>query len=223
MSKTIARDLLRVIAFIPYATHNIEACVERAWWWADDVFVASDSESDQKLDAEVFNPPMAGRPNPFDVAYLQSVWSEMEERLDPQEGDYIVYLRPDEFLVNGSTMRSAIRSVPDSKITAMSYYMVDPDHYSEVLKPHMITIAGPYKPDGRNIQMSAARGPHYMFPLPALSRPATEVLDYALADDVNRFRYRHWWDDTALINVWERDKTPWHGPGKRKELLESAK
>lgn len=187
MPKTIARDLLRVSAFIPETSPLIEKIVDRAWWWADDVFVVSN----QTLEAETF----------FDETMSWSgIWGEFEKRLELKEGDYVVWLEPTEILVNSDALRPAIRYNPDKVIGFNRYTMVDEEHYSLYKPPGRVFPVFPYKPGGLFFE-NVVRGPDYVAKLPKMAVSATDMLDYRFSTPEQREFYASLYGEPRLTNI----------------------
>ena len=76
MSKpVIARDLQRIVAFIPFHSDRLDEVIDRAWWWADEIFVRDYPES--KVDAMVFGDPYA---HEIDLDSIEEAWLECEQK-----------------------------------------------------------------------------------------------------------------------------------------------
>lgn len=204
MPKTIARDLLRVAAFIPDVSPIIEKVIERAWWWADDIFVVTPEPI--TLDAETYL-----------TGFWRSInecWHVFENQLDLQEGDYVVFLQPTEILVNADALRPAIRYNPDKKLGFVKYYMVNPYEYSTYIQPIRVLTAYPYKSGGIfNTFTSDTRGPDYVERLPSTSVNATDILDYVFADPTTRGDMANLLGESRLENVHNMSRQEWEKGG----------
>ena len=202
MPKTIARDLLRVSAFIPETSPLIEKVVDRAWWWADDVFVVSD----QTLEAETFHDR---------TMTWEGIWQEFENRLELKEGDYVVWLEPTEILVNSDALRPAIRYNPDKVIGFNRYLMVDEDNYSLYKPPGRVFPVFPYRPGGlffENI-LHTLRGPDYVANIPRMAVSATDMLDYRFFTPEGREFYADLYGEPRLRNIHYMATAKWTGGG----------
>lgn len=212
MTKTIARDLLRVVAFIPYVSPIIEKVIDRAWWWADDIFVITPGN----MDLDVSHTFAYGdRDNPLNVNVWQSGWEMCEMVLELQYGDYVVDLTPYEVLVPSQTLRPAIRYNFGKALSFIRYFMVNDHEYSTYFRPSSITAVFPYRPHGHYPYAGQdVRGPDYVRRLDNVSVPASNVLNYMYATPEWRRQYASLFDAPRLTNLANMERAEWTGGGQ---------
>lgn len=206
MPKTIARDLLRVSAFIPYTSQLVEKIIDRAWWWADDVFVVT--PDNRTLDAETYQ--VDNDITLADSWKMKDIWEEFSNRLELKEGDYVVWLYPSEVLVNSDALRPSIRYNPGKTIGFIRYVMVDEDHFSLYKVPTRVYPVFPFQPGGQYFDYGLdIRGPDYVLRLPKMPVTATELLDYMFFTPEQREFYAERYGEDRLRNIHYMAKEKW--------------
>jgi hypothetical protein len=185
LAKSLARDLLRIVAFIPFHSANLEKVIDRAWWWADDVFVRTYADND--VDAIVYGDMWA---HELAVDSIQEAWLECAEVTNLQEGDYVAIIHPDEVLVDSQVIKPAIRNNYGKAIGVQRVLMYDDTHVNADWPPATVWPFIPYKPQGRFLSYSGqARGPYYAMDLNRVDIAAATMLSYQYATP----EQRTWW------------------------------
>ncbi len=184
MKPVLARDLLRIVAFIPFYSENLEAVIDRAWWWADDIYAVV--PPGKQVEALTFETNLAGTYKNIDL--MQAAYDDCLEKTRVEEGDYICILYPDEVVVQTSALRPAIRNHYGKGIGLSIIAMHDKvkyrdDHRSTV----MVWPLFPYQPQGRFVDPSyRVRGPGYVHELERVEFPAATMLSYQFASSEQR-------------------------------------
>lgn len=195
MVTSLARDLLRIVAFVPYRTANISRVVDRAWWWADEVFARDFPES--VVQAVLYPDVEAHRLGPS----VDEAWLAFEEETKLREGDYVAVLSPDEVVVDSQAIRKAVRQNLGKVLGATMVRMQDDvrydvDHYEA---KHVHYPFFPYKQHGRFVSVhNPQRGPSYVKDIDRVETPVATILNYA---------------DVALASKGRKNVAVWTGGG----------
>ena len=205
--KSIARDLLRIAVFVPFYSENLEQVIDRAWWWADDVYVRA--YPSVEYEAVVYEDQSADDLNLTDI---QNAWQDFEERLRLQEGDYVAVLFPDEVIVNPQAVRPALRNNMGRSLGLRAVYMYDESQYFLAWSSELIWPFFPYRPDGRFRDFDfVVRGPSYASRIDRITVPAATCLSYQLSTEDQRRYWAGYWGDHRLLQPPSLGK--WTGGG----------
>ncbi len=187
MKPVLARDLLRIVVFIPFYSDNLEAVIDRAWWWADDIYAVV--PPNLQVDALSFETNRASSYKNLDL--MQDAYDDCLKRTRIEEGDYICILYPDEVVVQSSALRPAIRNHHGKGIGLSVIAMHDKVDYRDDYRSRtMIWPLFPYQPQGRFIDPNyQIRGPGYVHELERVEIPAATMLTYQFASPEQR---EHW-------------------------------
>ena len=197
MSKpVIARDLQRIVAFIPFHSDRLDEVIDRAWWWADEIFVRDYPES--KVDAMVFGDPYA---HEIDLDSIEEAWLECEQKTHLKEGDYLAFLWPDEVIVDPQVIKTAIRHNWGRSIGATVIALQDEENYRLDHRSDLtVWPFVPYKPQGRFFTFSyRMRGPAYVMELDRVEIAAATILTYQFSTEPKREYWAHELEDPGLI------------------------
>jgi len=184
MKPVLARDLLRIVVFIPFYSQNLEAVIDRAWWWADDIFAVV--PPDVRVDALSFETDRASSYQNLDL--MQDAYDTCLEKTRIEEGDYICILYPDEVVVQSDALRPAIRNHHGKGIGLSMIAMHDESDYRDDHRSAgMVWPLFPYHSQGRFIDPSyQVRGPGYVHELERVQHPAATMLTYQFASPEQR-------------------------------------
>lgn len=204
MARVIARDLLRIVAFIPFTSDHLDKVIDRAWWWADEIFVRC--HPDQDVDAMKCEMQWA---HELALDDIQEAWLECVERTNLEEGDYVAWLFPDEVVVNAQAIKPAIRNNWGKAVGADIVYM-----HNETQR--RTDIGGsvwpffPFKDEGRiHTFNQRGRGPHYTSELNRVETGAATILSYQLDSRLKRLE----WGGVFPVQTSSAPLEKWEGGG----------
>lgn len=192
--KSLARDLLRIVTFIPYPSPNLEKVIDRAWWWSDDIFALV--EPGRKVDAVTYEFPMYETgPEGFPTLHaVGNAWSEFTEKLRLSEKDYVAFLLPDEVVVDYSEIRPVLRHNYGKVLMGISHQMQDGHYVPEM--DYTFRMFFPYKHDHKWYTFGRkARSP--FFDQDTIGPYAVTVLDYSPVSHMVE-RTTKWWGGGEL-------------------------
>ena len=209
MKPVLARDLLRIVAFIPFYSKNLEAVIDRAWWWADDIYAVVPPGI--QVDALTFETNAASSYKNIDL--MQDAYDLCLEKTHIEEGDYICILYPDEVVVQTGALRPAIRNHYGKGIGLSVIAMHDENNYRDDHRSTvMVWPLFPYHPQGRFIDPSyRIRGPGYVHELERVEFPAATMLSYQFASPEQREYWAGQLADPSLKHI--PILSPWTGGG----------
>lgn len=195
MKPVLARDLLRIVVFIPFYSPNLEAVIDRAWWWADDIYAVV--PPGVEVDALSMESSVASFEQ---VDQTQAAYDDCLEKTYIEDGDYICILYPDEVVIQSGALRPAIRNHYGKGIGMSVVSMYDETHYRDDWRSNLtIWPLFPYKPQGRFMAPShRIRGPGYVHELTRVEHPAATMLTYQFASTEQRKYWAGHLNDPAL-------------------------
>ncbi len=180
------RDLLRIVAIVPYADSFIRPTLNRAWWWADDILVGRIT-NDETIDADVCHVDGIERAEDMNL-----LWKMAEARYSPDENTYIAILHSGEVLAEPSAVRKGIRHNYGKKLGVMAYWMWSNTTYQVAdLSPRIVHPFIPYKPSAR-FDLDAdlfERGPNYAKTVNSVQHPVSSLLAYRFSTPDQRERW----------------------------------
>ncbi len=197
LNRSLARDLLRIVVLIPFYSVNIERVIERAWWWADDIYAVV--PPGVTVDAATLETPLASY---ADIDVMQQAFDDCVQKLRVVEGDYMAIIYPDEVIVQTGALKPAIRNSFGKSIGVSVISMHNETEYRTDWRSGLtVWPLFPYKPHGKFFAYGKSlRGPNYVHELESVQIPAATMLSYQFASPEQREFWATKFGDQSLVS-----------------------
>ena len=164
--------------------------VRRALHWTRDITVVLDGTATlsdiDSLPAGVRTGRITEKLDGHAASARTAAWKAMEEMMEPQSGDYIVLLEPDEIVVEYDLIQHRLNLSNGEVFPILVHYMQSETAYrvDGEFKPETFFAIVPYRPGGQMIDRG--REPSYVYSdgsLRRTTRVVANVLSYGLLAD----------------------------------------